>query len=149
MCLSCFWCSARYSTSSSWTLLSSEKPLDPGARTLTRCAFGVWCRVIYTVWQWIYLCCPVRTACSYFICRHQMDTIRVYTHRHCSQNPISKVIEMEAWPRSSSVVNMLVSAKVWKRFCRICSRYIMGSSSVLHMVWGWCVKMVKLFTERE
>lgn len=121
-------------TSSSWTLLSSQEPLDPGAGILAWCAFGV-CRVIYMVWQWIYLCCPVRTACSYFICRHQMDSIRVYTQLHTVLRTLSvKLLRWKLRSRTSSVVGMplkaLLSAEVWKLDCCI--------GEVISWVWALC-----------
>lgn len=135
------------SSSSSWTLLSSQEPLDPEAGTL---ASGV---LLVCFWHWVSLSCLVRTACSYFICRHQMDTIGVDTQLH--------MLFSEPYPWSywdGNVTLFLISC--WHAFkhaplCRGVKTFLLHrwryicSRSMLHMVWGLCVKMLQLFTEGE
>lgn len=133
--------------SSSWSLLSPQQPFDPIAGTLASDVYvlGVLINVQYMIWQWFYLHCPVRTSCSYFICRHEMDIIRVYTQLHTSYS--------EAYPwsyRDGNVTWYLFSC--WHAFkpaplFRGVKMFLLRWSVTLqHELWAlcltWCVVCV-------
>lgn len=103
-------------TSSSWTLLSFQEPLDPGAGTL---ASGV----LWFAFGTGFISAASSGLHAAISSADIKWTPSEHTHHftRCSQNPIREVIEMEMWPCSSSVagmpLNVLLSAEVWKCFC--------------------------------